>query len=191
MMENILPPPVTFELAVTDSHFEQILELQRKNHLNSIHEDQQLQDGFVFAEHDMRLLKLMAAKQPQVIALAAGKVIGYNLAMDCSMEDELPSLKPMFEEFKNWSYEGKPLLDYRFIVGGQVCVDSAFRGRGLIRNLYQETKNLVGEHYDLCITEIAVRNSKSLRAHSKLGFQVLGNYDDGAETWNLVVWKYR
>lgn len=182
--------PITFEIAATDLHFEQILALQRKNHYSAISEEEQLNNGFVFAAHDLRQLKIMAAHLPQVIAVYEGKVIGYNLAMTSSMGEVLPSLVPMFEEFKKWDYQAKPLMDYQFIVGGQVCVEEDFRGRGLIAELYGKTRDLVGESYELCVTEISVRNVNSLKAHQRIGFEVLGNYDDGTEIWNLVVWKF-
>ena len=36
----------------------------------------------------------------------------------------------MFTEFERCEYKGKPLSKYRFVVGGQVCVDKEFRGHG-------------------------------------------------------------
>jgi len=72
---------------------------------------------------------------------------------------------------------------------GQVCVDKDFRGRGLIGELYRKTRDLVGESYQFCVTEISTRNIKSMKAHQKMGFEILGVYNDGLEDWNLVVWK--
>ena len=181
---------ISFEIASREEHFEQILNLQNENHYLSISEDQQKDDGFVFATHNLEVLKKMAAGAPQIVALAEGRVIGYNLSMNKAMKNDLPSLIPMFEEFNNWEYKGKPLLDYNFLVGGQVCVQKDYRGRGLIRQLYQHTRDLTSELYDLCVTEISVRNHKSLKAHQRMGFDILGTYNDGIENWNLVIWDW-
>ena len=83
---------IVFDIASTDQHFEQILQLQRKNLVSEISADQQAQQGFVFAEHTVPLLKRMASELPQVIAVINGKVIGYNLAMPVSMKSEIASL---------------------------------------------------------------------------------------------------
>lgn len=190
MIKKMEHQAVTVEIAGSTAHLEEILALQKKNHFSAFSTREQEENGFVFAAHNLPLLQLMAARLPQVVALSEGKVVGYSLAMTADMQHEIPSLAPMFEEFKKWTFEGKPLLDYKFVVGGQVCVDERFRGRGLIRELYHKTKEAVGATYELCITEISVRNNKSLKAHQKLGFQIIGTYHDGAETWNLVVWKY-
>jgi hypothetical protein len=64
---------IVFDVASTDQHFEQILQLQRKNLVTSISAEQQAQQGFVFAEHTIELLKQMAAELPQVIAISKAK----------------------------------------------------------------------------------------------------------------------
>lgn len=179
---------IAFEVASTEQHFEQILQLQKQNLFSAISEEQQAQQGFVFAEHTIPLLKKMAAHLPQVIAVSNGKVIGYNLAMTVSMKNEMPSLVPMFTEFERSKYKGKLLTAYHFMVGGQVCVDKDFRGQGLLSRLYHETRNRLSSGYQLCVTEVSVRNTASLKAHQKMGFEIVNTYHDGKELWNVVVW---
>jgi hypothetical protein len=179
---------ITLQVAITDQHFEGILQLQHENLHHLISAEQQAKEGFVFAEHNLALLKQMASSLPQVIAVNDNKVVGYNLAMTESMQDELPSLKPMFEEFEKCSYEDRPLMDYKFIVGGQVCVAKNFRGHGLLEKLYRETAKLVGSRYQLCVTEISHRNPKSLRVHQKMGFVIIKTYKSEGEWWDIVAW---
>ena len=181
---------IVFEAASTEQHFEQILQLQKQNLFSSISDEEQSQQGFVFAEHTIPLLKMMAAHLPQVIALSNGKVVGYTLAMPVSMKDKIPSLVPMFTEFERSKYKGKLLTAYRFMVGGQVCVDKDFRGQGLLSRLYNECRKRLSSDYQLCVTEIARRNVVSLRAHLKMGFEVIGSYHDGKELWDVVVWDF-
>ncbi|AMP99588.1 Acetyltransferase (GNAT) family [Pedobacter cryoconitis] len=75
------------------------------------------------------------------------------------------------------------------MVGGQVCVHHDFRGQGLLNQLYQETKNRVGNLYQLCVTEISTRNINSLKVHQRMGFEIIGTYSDEKELWNVVAWK--
>jgi GNAT superfamily N-acetyltransferase len=180
---------IAFHIASTDEHFEQILRLQRHNLITEISEEQQTQQGFVFAVHTVELLKRMAAHLPQSIAVSDGRVVGYNLAMPLSLKTEIPSLAPMFDEFERSKYKRKPLSTYRFMVGGQVCVDKDFRGHGLLSRLYHETRNRLPPGYQLCVTEVAERNDVSLRAHLKMGFETIGTYCDGKELWHVVAWN--
>nr|WP_199159175.1 hypothetical protein [Pedobacter sp. ASV2] len=190
-MENTIElPTITFAMASIDRHFDEIIQLQRSNHHQSLSSDQQTENGFLFAEHTVDILKKMAVRMPQIIALNKERVIGYNLAMDQSMAGDLPMLTPMFQEFEKCIYKGKPLSQYRFMVGGQVCVDKQFRGMGLLRRLYEETRRSVNDRFQMCVTEISVRNEISLKAHQKMGFQIAGSYNDGREMWNIVVWEF-
>jgi len=109
---------ITFQPATLDEHFKQIIALQRQNLYKSLSTERQAEQGFVFAEHTIALLKSMASHLPQIIALADGKVVGYNLAMSALMKNELPSLAPMFAEFEKCVYKSRKLTDHRFVVGG-------------------------------------------------------------------------
>ncbi|MCI0442899.1 GNAT family N-acetyltransferase [bacterium] len=180
-----------FDVASTDQHFEQILKLQKENLFSALSAERQAQQGFVFAEHNMALLKRFATELPQVIALSNDQVVGYNLGMPVSMRNEIASLVPMFDEFDRCEYKGKPLASYRYMVGGQVCVHKDFRGHGLLSKLYHETKNRLPAGYQLCVTEVAARNTAGINAHQKMGFEVVRTYYDGKELWKIVVWDLR
>jgi hypothetical protein len=184
-------PMITTSTAASDSHFEQILSLQRRNLGRALSQEQQRSEGFVFAEHSIPLLRRMAAELPQAIALSGDQVVGYCLALPPSLRAELPSLEPMFVQFARCIYKGRPLPEYRFVVGGQVCVDRPFRGQDLLKRLYHEIRVSLPSHYDLCVTEIAVRNQVSIRAHEKMGFHTLNTYSDEREQWAIVAWDLR
>jgi GNAT superfamily N-acetyltransferase len=188
MMSKDILSAITFRAATTTEHFEQIISLQNQNLYKLLTAEQQDKQGFVFAEHTVEVLQEMASQIPQVIALYQNKVIGYNLGMTAAMEKQLPSLEPMFREFHKSMYRGKVLTSYRFFVGGQVCVDKDFRGLGLLSKLYNATAGLVANDYELCITEIAVRNANSLKIHQKMGFEIAGTHRDEFGDWYVVVW---
>lgn len=179
---------ITFETASTDEQLEQILALQRANLFSRLSEKKQTEQGFVYAEHTLALLQRMASELPQVIASSDGMVVGYNLAMPVSMREEMPRLVPMFEEFDRCEYKGRPLPSYRYMVGGQVCVAKDFRGHGLLSRLYHETRDRLQPGFQLCVTEVAARNSRALQAHQKMGFEVVSTYHDGTDLWKVVVW---
>jgi hypothetical protein len=179
---------IEITVASTDRHFDEILALQRRYHLNAVSDEVQSAEGFVFAEHTKDLLERMAAQSPQVIAVADGRVVGYCLSLNVSLKAELPSLAPMFEQFAGCSYHGRPLSSYQFIVGGQVCVDREHRGKSLLSKLYEQLRQSVGTEYNLCVTEIATRNHVSVRAHERMGFEAVSTYSDSKEEWVIVAW---
>ena len=175
-------------IASTDQHLMEILALQRRYHARAVSAEVQSSEGFVFAEHTLPLLRRMAARSPQAIALSEGHVVGYCLSLPLALQAEVPSLAPMFEQFAQCAYRGKPLSAYRFVVGGQVCVDRQHRGKGLLARLYEQLRISLGEGFDLCVTEIATRNRVSIRAHERMGFEIISTYSDPREEWVIVAW---
>lgn len=181
---------ISFEVALTEDHFMQILSLQKQNHYTEVSSEQQIREGFVFVEHSMEILQLMAVETPQIIALHNNLVIGYTLGMTLSMKEYLPCLVPFFTELGKILYKGKTLTDYQLIVGGQVCVNKEFRRMGLLGILYNEAKKKVQDTYDICVTEVSNRNIASLNAHLKAGFEVVHTYSDEKEFWSILAWDF-
>jgi GNAT superfamily N-acetyltransferase len=179
---------IAITTAASDEELEAILRLQRLYHLRAISDEVAAAEGFVFAEHTLPLLRRMAALSPQAIAVSEGQVVGYCLSLPHALQAEVPALAPMFEQFARCSYRGSPLAAYRFVVGGQVCVDRAHRGKGLLRRLYEHLGRSVTD-CDLCVTEIAIRNRVSLRAHEKMGFEIISTYSDASDDWAVVAWE--
>jgi len=178
----------TLTIASSDQHLEEILALQQRYLARAVSQEQQAFEGFVFAEHTVPLLRRMAAQAPQAIAVSDGRVVGYCLSMPLSLQAELPSLRPMFEQFGRCFYRQRPLCDYRLIVGGQVCVDRDHRGKGLLARLYEQVRTSLPSRHDLCVTEIATRNVVSIRAHGRMGFETVSTYSDEQEEWAIVAW---
>lgn len=180
---------VSIDVASSAQHFEQILDLQRRYHVSALPSDAQAREGFVFVRHSLPLLRRMSAELPQAIAVAGDRgVVGYCLALSLALRSEVPSLAPMFDQFGRCAYRGTPLAGLRFFVGGQVCVDREYRGRGLLARLYERIRLSAPRAYDLCVTEIAVRNQVSVRAHERMGFETISTYSDGSEEWVIVAW---
>jgi GNAT superfamily N-acetyltransferase len=179
---------IKLDIASSDHHFEQILDLQRRYHAQTLTPAVQAQEGFVFAQHSVPLLRRMAETLPQAIALADDAVVGYCLALPLSLRSEVATLAPMFDQFSRCTYGGRPLSEVRFFVGGQVCVDRNHRGRGLLARLYEHVALTAPATYELCVTEIAVRNQVSIRAHERMGFETISRYSDGREEWVVVAW---
>jgi GNAT superfamily N-acetyltransferase len=180
----------TLALATSDDHLEGILALQRRNHLRAVPADVQSREGFVFVEHTLPLLRRMRAASPQAIALADGRVVGYCLSLLPAMRDAVPVLAPMFAQFERCAFRGRPLAAHRYVVGGQVCVDRDHRGQGLLAGLYGQLRTALAPTHQVCVTEIATRNAVSVRAHEKMGFEVIADYSDGREDWVIVAWEF-
>lgn len=184
---NPVPDPA-LHIAQSDAQLEGMLALQRRYLRQALTLQEQDTQGFVYLQHDLALLRRMSDALPQAIALYEGRVVGYCLALAVALRHQVPDLEPMFTQFERCSYLGKPLASYRYFVGGQVCVDRDFRGRGLAGRLYRHVRRSLPARYELCVTEIAARNRVSLASHERIGFRTMLDYSDGKEDWAVVAW---
>ncbi len=167
----------------------QILDLQSRNHASALSAAVKADQGFLTVRHEPSVLQRMNEHSPSIIAKANDQVVGYALVMPPAFAAEVPILQPMFDLLYTLSWQGQALREQaRWFVMGQVCVAEGYRGQGVFDGLYAKMKAVCAADYDFTVTEIAARNSRSLRAHARVGFETLQVYDDAltGETWQVV-----
>jgi GNAT superfamily N-acetyltransferase len=169
---------------------EQIHELQRQNLAPALAAEEARAQGFVTVEHTLDTLERMHALAPSIVTRDGDRVVGYALAMAVEARRYVPILESMFQLLESLSWRGRPLSALPFYVMGQVCVAKAYRGRGVFDALYQGHKAEYAERFELCVTEIATRNTRSLRAHERVGFVPIHQYRDAVDEWLLVGWDW-
>ncbi len=181
---------IQFTTAQTPQDLEQILALQSSNLPTNISKEEAQQQGFVTVQHHYELLAAMNQPHPHIIAKANETVVGYALVMLPSFSDQIEVLKPMFQTINSLTYLEQPLHEVPYFVMGQVCVDKNFRGQQVFSGLYQKMKREMSPHFDCIITEIATRNTRSMRAHEKVGFETIHIFEDETEEWVIVAWDW-
>ena len=183
---------INYTIAKTQTDLEGILSLQNKNLSQRLTKEEIESQGFVTVKHNYDQIKKLNHLEKHLIAKDAEKVIGYVLAMTKESKTELPILIPMFDIFSKLLYLGKIIADHHFIVVGQVCIDKNYRSRGIFDQCYQQYKNYYRNKYDFAITEIVSTNTRSLKAHKRIGFEEIHSYKspDNIE-WIIVLWDWR
>ncbi len=181
---------IIYGTASTDQDFQQILDLQSCNLPENISTQEAQSQGFVTINHDFDLLKRMNTPFSHIIAKEGTKVIGYTLVMMRSFAAEIPVLVPMFDRINGIEYGGKKLSDTSYFIMGQVCIGKLYRGKGVFAGLYGEMKKRMAKDFEFIITEVATRNTRSIQAHRKVGFETILKYRDGEE-WEVVLLPLR
>lgn len=182
---------INYCTATTDDELRQILSLQQANHASALSEPQARRDGFVTVTHSFDLLKKMNIAAPQIIAKNGSEVVAYALVMLKSFADMIPVLHPLFDRLALIGYGNRKITDHAFYVMGQICVHEFYRGRGVFDSLYQMHKTMHAQQYELCVTSVSTRNKRSLRAHERVGFQIVNTFRDATDEWNILVWPLK
>jgi GNAT superfamily N-acetyltransferase len=170
----------------SDAELEQILELQRRNLPRNLDEAERAEQGFVTVEHTLEVLRRMHALVPSIVAIDDGQLAGYALVMPIECRTFVPILEPMFRRLEGQA----TLANRRYYVMGQICVAKPWRGRGVFDQLYDAHREHLQGRYDTCVTEISVRNTRSLKAHQRVGFVELERYRDATDEWAIVIWNW-
>jgi ribosomal protein S18 acetylase RimI-like enzyme len=183
---------ITFTTIKTDQEIQQLLDLQQLNLTKNISEDAANNQGFVTVVHNFDLLSRMNQSIPQIIAKDGDKVIGYALVMPESFRFDIPVLTAMFTMLDKLEYKGKLIKDTKYYAMGQICVAEGYRGQGIFDGLYAKHKSELSDRFELCVTEIAKRNLRSLAAHKRVGFEIIHEYFDTTypELWEVVAWDF-
>lgn len=182
---------VRFTTIQSDEDIRQVLALQQANLSTKVTADVAASQGFVTVQHNFDLLKQMNEAIPQVIAKDGDQVVGYALVMLPSFQDLIPVLKPMFLLFDSLDFLGKKVSEYQYYVMGQVCVAEGYRGMGIFDGLYHHHRTLFEGKFDFVVTEIASRNTRSIRAHQRVGFKTIHTFQDATDHWEIVVWDWK
>lgn len=181
---------ITLSTADSLGELQQILELQAKNHFSVVGPDKSVSDGFVTVRHTPALLEKMNEACRHIIAKDGNRVVGYALVMLQQFQEFIPELKPMFALLDQLYFKEKPLTSYTYYVMGQICIDEHYRGKGLFDQLYAKHKERYAGPFDLCVTEVATRNTRSMKAHYRVGFQPIHTFKDEWDEWRIVVWDW-
>ena len=191
-LQFIFKVMVRFVTTKTEGELRQIIALQQRNLPEHLSEEDIRQEGFVTVRHDLDILRNMHEAYPHAIAKEGDKVIGYALVMTKAFRAHIPVLVPMFAQIDQIIHQGKPLKETLYFVMGQVCIDKDYRGKGIFQGMYHTLKEQMSTDFALVVTEVAQRNTRSLRAHEKVGFAILKEYiaEDG-EDWVIIGWDWK
>jgi len=170
---------------------EQIIALQKKNLKQNITVEEKSSQGFVTMEFNLPMLKELHALAPDIIIKDGDRLVGYAMVLPLEGRTAYPALEPMFINFEKLNWKGKRLCDYKFYAIGQICIDKAYRGKGLFNMLYEKHRDIYKDQFDFVITEISTGNARSLKAHKRIGFKTIDTYRDEIDEWDVVLWDWQ
>lgn len=184
---------ITITTTQTDDELRGLLALQQRNQVRNISPDVQREQGFVTLVYTFEQMKRMHEAAPSVIAKDGDDVVGYAITTLPDVRADVPGLESLFQQIEVIDYQGKPLAQYPYYVMGQICVGEGYRGQGIFDAMYAHHKTLFQARYRLFITDISTRNTRSQRAHERVGFRSVQTFHEPAanESWDVVVWDWQ
>jgi L-amino acid N-acyltransferase YncA len=163
-----------FRLAFGDD-FEKMVPLQNQNLATALSDDQK-SDGFLSAAFTAEQFKRMSESVAVVVALDATDVIGFVCASTAEFNSSSPLPAAMIARFPEVMIGTQRLDKLKSFVAGPVCVDKNYRGQGVFEGLYAELFENSPVEYQVALALISTANPRSVRAHAKLGMEVVDSF---------------
>lgn len=153
-----------------------ILHLQSANFVANLGEQERRQ-GFLSAQFTLEQTGQIAEDLGTMVATIDNSVVGFLCAFRKEFETGSPVIAKMLESYGRLSFQGKPLSSLSSYIYGPVCIGREFRGRGLLRGLYEAQKKDLAGQFDIGVAFVSRDNPHSLSAHIHgLGMAEAGDF---------------
>jgi len=156
--------------------FEGMVKLQDSNLASKISDDQK-KDGFLSAAFSAQQFESMDNDGCVIVAMDDENLVEAFLCSSTPMFN-LPFALPaaMIERFSKIDFGEERLSNQQVLITGPVCIDQAWRGKGVLEKLYEALyKELFGQ-YDAAVVFVSKENPRSIKAHEKLGMSVVDEF---------------
>lgn len=181
---------IMIKLVDQDMELQGIRDLQEANLPKNLSPEEAAEEGFVTAAYTVDFLRTMHEAHPSVIAKDGDRVVGYALVATQAVRHRHDLLNGLFNEIDRIIYKGRPIKERNYVVVGQLCVGKGYRAMGLAKKMYDHYRDRLSHEFDSCLTDVVQSNVRSLRAHEKTGFQVVGTLEYGGVGWDVVMWDW-
>ena len=182
---------LTNKFVTEDDELIQIAALSMENMSSMIPDDLKEKEGYVTWPYSIEDLRVIHQITPSIVIKDDDKVIAYLIILVSEVREVYQPLKNILKLLGPSSYQDRLFEDYKYYILGQDCVQRDYRGRGLIKLLFDFQKKHLAPRYDLGVSAISVHNPLSQRIHEKLGAQVINVLSTEENTWNIVIWDWR
>lgn len=150
--------------------------LQTKYHVNTISPEDK-PDGFVTTLFtDEQFKELIEKESGLAIACDGDNIVGYAMAASWDYWSKWPLFQHMINDLPTTEYLGQVLSVENSYQYGPIAIHTDYRGSSVLVNLYEFSRLQMKERYPIMITFINQINPRSLRAHEKLGLDIIKEF---------------
>ena len=152
-----------------------ILALQDQNLISELSKEQKAVNGFVTTPFTPELLNEIIGLGWAFVTEIEGQIVAYLFGGSWSFFEKWPIFPYMTSRFSKWG-EWKISTENSFQYG-PVCIDVKHRGKKIINQLFETMRKDFIQKYPLSATFINQANPISTRAHLKLGWAIMDEFE--------------
>ena len=181
---------IAFRRAVA-TDYSAIVQLNADNFIDNLSEAER-RDGFLSALFTMEQAAAMAEDLGTTVAVADGQVVGFLCAFRNDFDHGSPVVAKMIESYDRLRFQERLLNTYQSYAYGPVCINRAYRRKGLLRGLFEEQKRQLAGRFEVGVALIARTNQHSLDAHiAGLGMTDVGSFEVNGTAFATVAFPVK
>ena len=132
-----------------------IVRLNAANFIANLSEEER-RDGFLSAVFTLEQTAAMAEDLGTTVAIVDGQLAGFLCAFRNDFDHGSPVVAKMIESYESLELSKASCSStYKSYAYGPVCIDRAYRRKGLLRGLYQEQKREMAGRFEVGVALIA------------------------------------
>lgn len=173
----------------TKQDIEAIMQLQEKYHVSNLTEAEKQSKGFVTMKVTHEQFTHLTSNSGVFIAVTeTGDLAAYALTSDWGYYSQWAIIQKMESLLVDFSLKNSAITTKNSFQYGPVCIDEAFRGQGILAELFKAIKVVYAPHYAFAITFINKQNERSMRAHAQqTPLSIVGDFAfNDNEYWTLA-----
>ncbi|MEO9966841.1 MAG: GNAT family acetyltransferase [Reichenbachiella sp.] len=154
-----------------------ILNLQSQNLISELTEEQKDTNGFVTTPFTPELLEEIINLGWAFVTEIDGQIVAYLFGGSWSYYEQWPIFPYMTARFPQWNLAGPQITTENSFQYGPVCIDANHRGKKIINALFEAMRLDFKKTYPLAGTFINQANQISTKAHLKIGWTIVDEFD--------------
>lgn len=159
-----------------ESDIEGVLLLQEKNLYSNLSKEER-KNGFVTTPFTKNQIKEIIMQTGLFVAEKDQEIVAYVYAGDWEYFKQWDIFNFMVSRFPGLSFKGKSITTKNSFQYGPICIDTSYRGRGLLNSIFEEMRLEFLKKYPISITFINKINKISEKAHTKkLGWEIIDEF---------------
>jgi hypothetical protein len=171
------------------SDYAAILRLQSANFIANLSAEERRQ-GFLTAQFTLDQIARVAEDLGTTLAVCQNQLAGFLCGFRNEFETGSPVIAKMLASYDRLAFEGRPLGDFKSYIYGPVCIGKEYRGRGILRGLYEAHKRALAGQFEIGVAFVARSNPHSLQAHTAgLGMAEAGDFSVNENVYAALAFR--
>ncbi|HTY79520.1 MAG TPA: hypothetical protein VMI34_16965 [Candidatus Bathyarchaeia archaeon] len=143
--------------------------------------------GFLSVRFTVEDLAQMVAEAGIVIARDAARIAGAVCSSPWRPGQWSGVLGAMSRQIEVTAFEGRPLASRRLIVFGPAAMAPAYRGRHVLRQLFEALRRHAAGRWDIGVVFVAHSNPHSMGSSQALGMRRIADFENEGRGYALLV----